>query len=299
MITLDELDFIYNRRKIEFGEVYRFSRNRTGTYIKENKKFIEKYKIEKLIEVLNSHDIPYEFDAMTNSSKCEVTITGCNYGALVFSVNPFFDIFLYSKFIENNKVLPKNFDIDLNLEDRINKYHSFDDTFDKTIENLIIISSIAKHSILDWKLINNLMYKKNSYLKFHPILDYETRLFLVSKYSVSKIINSYYILDLLIEKSNTIALSGCSESIITTSLLNKNIIFLNKPVLRIRNVLLSYYVFYKSIYNGYNIRDVVNTGATGLIPWKYLNDTSFLDNYLKFFKKNHYDWKNSSNSHTN
>ena len=289
---------ISNDKKFEVDNIYKFNRNRTGIYNKEDSKFIEKYKIENIIKILKNNNVEYEFDSMVNSNDFRLSFTGCNYGVLLFLANPYFDTFLYSNNIENRKKLPKNFDIDLNINDKINKYYNIEDKFFKKIETLIVLSSVAKHPILNWKLINELMNQENSYLKFHPILDYETKQHFANKYGISKLISSYYILDELILKSKNIALSGCTESIITSALLNKNIIFLNKPHLRINKVFLSYYVLYKSIYNGYNINDIVNTGCSNLIPWKYINDEAFINEYLKFLKKNYNDWQHSIHNNT-
>ena len=282
---------------IENNDAYKYNRLRTGIFTKENKKFCEKYNVQTILDVLRYTQTECAFDAMSlRDNNYVISLTGCNYGVLLLHINPYFQVYLYNKYLRDK--LHKNFDIEFSLEDRNFKYYDESIPFNKKIKKLIILSSVKKHKILDWNKLNNIMYQEDSYLKLHPIMDYGTKQLLAKKFGADKLIHSNYILDELIESAEEVGFTGCTEAMITISLMNKKMIFLHEPHLTLHGVTLTYYPFYKGLYENYTIKDIVNSGVSGLIPWKYLNNKKFIVNYMNFIQEEHVNWKNSIYNNT-
>lgn len=285
---------------IKNDNAYNYNRLRTGLFTKESKYFLEKYKINNLLDIFNKLNINYNFDSFNNSDNSQITFTlsGTNYGVILRATSANFQIYLFNKYFKNKKNIEQHINIDLNYKDSCFKYNNSNNVFNKKIKKLAVISSAAKHKIIDWNLLNNFMNDEDTYLKTHPIMDKNTKIKLAKKYGNSKIIESSYTLDPLIEKADTVAVSACSESLLTINLLNKNIVFLNKPYLNFNKVISTYFILYYSLYNKISLKEILNNYSIGLIPWKYLNDKNFIFNLINFNITEYENWKNFSYNYT-
>lgn len=289
------IEFKLDKYYLENNNVFRKNISKLGILREENKNFNEKFKTNTITKIFKLFKIKYYFDkSPTITNDLSFSILGTNYGLIIKPCDILFYTFIFEKYFKNKKELEKKINIDIFQKNIESKYKSNNKKFKKNINNLIVISSQTKHSIYDWKIINDLMCEPNNYLKLHPIMHPKVCENLVEKYGSDKIIESFYDLDTIIKQSENIVISGCTESMLTASLLKKNLKFLHKPNFTINGVDITYPILYYGLYNNFNITDILNTGCIGMIPWDKLDDIQFITEQIIFFKKEHDIWKHSN-----
>lgn len=260
---------------------------RTGIAVTESKEYYDKVDLSTINKILKSYNILSIYDVFENRQDFslpvleDISISCTNYGIYLKPLDAKYQTHIIKKFIHSNSELQQKQNINLSLKNSISKYHG--EKIDTKIENLIILSSRTKWIDYDWSLINRMIKKQNSFIKLHPILTEDDKQFLAKKFGRQKLIDSDYTADSLIYNAKKIGIGATSETLITSSLLDKEIEFLN--VENTKNKMLLYGIVYEGLKKGYHINELINSFIFNLIPWEYIHDETIIKNNIEFIRE--------------
>jgi len=279
---------------------YDFEITRTG-FSKESEAFSKKGKALILVEkICSSKKIKFVFDSKIDmySNKFIISATGTNYGIYLSYPHVRYEKFIFYNYIKNKK-LNKILNINLKDEEYISKYNeNTKHRFTKSINGVAVIPNQNKTKNLDFHKLNKFMEDDNNYIKIHPVTNDNFINKLVYNYGKEKFIQSKCDLTDVIKQSKTVAITSNTESMIPTSIYNKNVYFLGTDNLFKDETRSTYELFYLLLKNNISIQQAFEADLTGLIPWSLSDNEVYIKNKINKMEDIYGNWRNSIHNFT-
>jgi len=265
--------------------IFKHNFNRTGVLSSESADYYKKVDFSTIENVLKQYNIflgsdTYSVAKQQNISQLEnISVSCTNYGLYILPYETRYQTYIIKKYIHSKTKLEKKQNLELSIEDSVSKYAGTNLNFE--IKNLVILSSAPKWENYDWIKINSMIGSVNDFIKIHPVSFEHNKKFLENKFGRNKIISGSYIADSLIFNAKKIGVGASSETLITANLLNKEIVFLNKPNYK---VFCLHSILYEGLKMGYSVNELIDSQVLNLIPWKYIHDENVIKNNIEFIR---------------
>lgn len=275
---------------------YNFNITRTGLS-KESDEYEKKGEYLSFFEqICSSKKIRFNFDIHQNvfRTKFNISGTGTNYGIYIQFPHVYFERYIFDFYIKN-KQLKNVLNIDLKNEEFVSKYNQNTKyIFDSKINGVAVVPNENKDFNLDYNKLNKFMNDNEyNFIKLHPVSSIEYNTKLEKKYGKERLIKHHYDLTDIIKKCKTVAVTSNTESMIPSSIYNKNIYLLGTDNLLKTKKQSTYELFYLLLKNNININDAVNTNLTGLVPWSLCKNEKYLIDKIDKMEQIYDNWRDS------
>jgi len=275
---------------------YDFNITRTGLS-KESDEYLERAKaVNNLEKILASRNISSVFDcslASNYNKKFVATLTGTNYGLILNFVNNRYENYVFHTYVLNKK-LENILNINLKNETMISKYnHNSEHKFNKNINGIAVLPNQNKLKNVDFLKLNKFMENHNNFIKIHPVISEPFVNHLERKYGAERMIKKYYDLTEIIKKSEIVAVTSNTESMIPVSLYNKKSFLLGTDNLTKDGTQSTYTLFYLATKHKVPIQDIFNADLTSLIPWSLVYDENYIHSKIDKIMSIYDEWRNS------